>query len=492
MQKAVSFIRENTKRHLDWAIDLCRIPSVSTKPEHKADVARAVQWTRDLCEKIGLKARIIETARHPAVYAERCDHPGRPVYLVYGHVDVQPTGDLALWDAGPFEPTLKDGWLVCRGSSDDKGQALLYLRAVEAWLKAEGRLPINLKLLIEGEEEIGSPNLGKLLEEHRDLLKCDTILISDTGMHEDGLPTITLGTRGLVYKEVRLQGPKHDLHSGTHGGPAPNPATILAQLIASLHDPQTGRVTIPGFYEHVQDPTPEERRAYAALNLDPARYAADLGVAALAAGEKGWTPQEQRSIRPTLEVNGIFGGYMGEGANTIIPARVGAKISMRLVPNQPAEEISRAFDAHVHKTIEQLTKGRGAAAQTVKVEIVQHGPAVNAYITPTGEAGARSPSRADSAADSHPASAATAQAFAAARRSLEESFNHEVALVREGGSLPILPMFKRVLGADSLMLGFASPSCNAHGPNEKVLLRDLDRGAEAIARLFGHLGSLNT
>ncbi len=454
MQKAVEHIRQQREAHLKWAIDLCRIPSISTKPEHKQDVAAAVEWTRKRCEQIGLRARTMETGGHPLVYAEHCEAPGAPTYLVYGHVDVQPTGDRELWDADPFEPTLKDGWLICRGSSDDKGQVLLYLRAAEAWLKTEKRLPVNLKLLIEGEEEIGSPNLGKFVSEHKDLLKCDAILISDTGMHEDEWPTITVGTRGLVYKEIRISGPKHDLHSGSHGGPVDNPAVVLARLLASMHDAD-GRVTIPDYYKHVVEPTPAERKQIAALGLDEKEYAASLGVPALGQGERGYSAQEQRSIRPTFEVNGIFGGYMGEGANTIIPARAGAKVSMRLVPDQPAEEISRRFDETVLER----------CPATVRVEVISHGPAVNAYVTP-----------------------GDMRELKAARQALAESFEREPALVREGGSLPILPMFKRVLGADSLMLGFASPNCNAHGPNEKVFLKDLDRGAEAITRLLGLLG----
>jgi acetylornithine deacetylase/succinyl-diaminopimelate desuccinylase-like protein len=453
MQQAVEFIRQRRKDHLAWALDLCRIPSISTQPERKGDVARAVQWTRDLCQRVGLDARVMETGGHPLVYAEKCDAPGKPTYLVYGHVDVQPIGDRALWDADPFEPTLKEGWLICRGSSDDKGQVLLYVRAAEAWLATEKRLPFNLKMLIEGEEEIGSPNLPGFVQANRELLQCDAILISDTGMHQDGQPTVTVGTRGLIYKEVTLTGPRHDLHSGTHGGAVANPAVMLARLIASLHD-ERGRVTVPGFYDRVVELSPEQRRELAAVALDEQAYAAGLGVPALWSGEQGYTAQERRSIRPTLEVNGIFGGYTGAGANTIIPARAAAKISMRLVPNQPAEALNRAFDEAV----------RARCPKGVRVEIVQHGPAVDAYMTPI-----------------------EMRELQAARRALKEAFERESVLLREGGSLPILPMFKRVLGADSLMLGFASPSCNAHGPNEKVLLADLDRGAEAIARLFGYL-----
>lgn len=452
MEKAIEYLRQHRKQHLDWAIELCRIPSVSTQEQHKADVRRAVEYTRDLCVQAGLKAQIHETARHPLVVAEWCQAgPDAPTFLAYGHVDVQPTGDLSLWDAGPFEPTIKGDWLVCRGSADDKGQVLLYIRAAAAWLATAKKLPINLKLLIEGEEEIGSPNLAPFVEKNRDLLRCDGILISDTGIWADGLPTLTYGTRGLCYKEVVLRGPQFNLHSGTHGGPVANPANALARLIATLHDAD-GRVNIPGFYDDVIDPTPQERQEAAALPFDEAAYAAELGVPGFS-GEKGYTVHERRSVRPTLDVNGVYGGYMDKGASTVIPALAGAKISMRLVPNQRGEDISAKFEKAVRERV----------PDTLRCEIHDHSYA-DAYVTPLDWS-----------------------AMKAARRALREAFDRDTVMIREGGSLPILPMFKQHLGADSLMLGFASPTCNAHGPNEKVNLRDLDRGAEAVARLLAYL-----
>lgn len=452
MEKAVEYLRQHRAQHLEWARDLCRIPSISTRPEHKADVRKAAEWTRDTCAKAGLKAEICETGGHPLVYAEWCGAPGAPIYLVYGHFDVQPTGDVKLWDADPFEPTVKGDWLVCRGSSDDKGQVLLYVRAAAAWLATEKKLPINLKLLIEGEEEIGSPNLAPFVQSNGDRLKCDGVLISDTGMHEDGLPTVTVATRGLVYKEVRLSGPKHDLHSGSYGGAVPNPAIILARIIASLHDAD-GRVTIPGYYDQVANLSGEERRELAKVAKTDQALMEETGVAGVV-GETGYSSEERRTIRPTVEVNGLTSGFQGEGANTIIPARASAKISMRLVPNQPAEQISKLFD----ETIRQRTPGN------LKLEILTHGTAANAYMAPF-----------------------EGKPMAAARRALKEAFDRDPVFIREGGTLPILPMFKRALGADSLMLGFAGPTCNAHGPNEKVRIPDLDRGAEAIARLFAYL-----
>lgn len=452
MEAIVAYLRAQQREHLDWALELCRIPSISTKKEHAGDVRRAAEWTRELCQRIGLRAELHETGGHPLVYAEHCEAAGAPTFLVYGHLDVQPEGDLKLWDAGPFEPVLKDGLLICRGAADDKGQVLVHLRAVAAWLATERRLPVNLKFVLEAEEEISSPHLAPYIQQNAARLKCDHILISDTGMYADGWPTVTYGTRGLLYKEIRLSGPKHDLHSGSYGGSVANPANVLARLIASFHDAQ-GRVTIPGFYEDVVEPSAEERRQLAGLPFDDAQYAADIAVPGLT-GEEGYSTNERRWLRPTLDVNGIYGGFMAEGANTIIPKSAGAKVSMRLVPNQSAKKLSAVFDAAVC----------ARCPDTVRLEVLEHGFA-DAYMAPL---------------DSRP--------MQAARQALREAFGREPALVREGGSLPILPMFKRVLGADSLMLGFAGPNCNAHGPDENVRLEDLDRGAEAVARLYGYLG----
>jgi len=451
MDSLLDYLRQRRAEHLNWAIELCRIPSVSTRPEHGEDVRAAVVWMRDLCRRIGLRAELYETGGHPLVYAEHCQRAEGPTYLVYGHVDVQPVGDLSLWEADPFEPVVKDGRLIARGAADDKGQVLVHVRAVAAWLATEQRLPVNVKFLIEAEEEISSPHLVPFIEQHRDLLRCDHIIISDTGMYADGWPTITCGTRGLLYKEIRVHGPKHDLHSGSFGGTVANPANVLAALIAGLHD-QAGRVNLPGFYDDVAELTEAERQQIRALPLDDHEYATGVGSPSVT-GELGYSTNERRWVRPTLDVNGIYGGFMAEGANTIIPRSAGAKISMRLVPNQSAARLSALFD----QTIRQR------CPHTVRLEILDHGRA-DAYLAPL---------------DSAP--------MQAARRALREAFGREPALVREGGSLPILPMFKQLLGADSLMLGFAGPLCNAHGPNENVTLDDLDRGAEAVARLLAYL-----
>lgn len=451
MEQAIRYLRDHRAEHLDWLTELCRIPSISTKKEHQADVARAVQWIHELCTRVGLKSQVHETGGHPLVLAEWCAAADMPTVLVYGHVDVQPEGDLALWDAGPFEPVQRDDWLICRGSADDKGQILVYLRAAAAWLQTTGRLPLNVKFLIEAEEEISSPNLAPFVQKQQQRLACDHVLISDTGLYEDGWPTITYGTRGILYKEVRVSGPKHDLHSGSFGGSVANPANVLAQFIASLHDADH-RVALPGFYDDVLELTAAEKTLAERLPFDEQQYLDELGCPA-PWGERGYSSNERRSSRPTLDVNGIYGGFMQEGANTIIPARAGAKISMRLVPNQDPDRISRTFD--------EAVKQRIPAA--VRHEILNHGKS-GAYVTPVDGAAMR-----------------------AADRALAEAFGRPVVYIREGGSLPILPMFKRVLGADSLLLGLASPQCNAHGPNEKVNLRDLDRGAEAVVRLWEYL-----
>ena len=451
MQRVIEYLGERRGQHLAWLTELCRIPSISTQEEHKPDVRRAVEWMHALCRRIGLAARVHDTPGHPILTADWLAAPHAPTYMAYGHVDVQPTGDLSLWDHDPFDPQVKDGWLIARGSADNKGQILVYLRAAQAWLETEGRLPVNLRLLIEGEEEIGSPNLMPFVRRHRDELRCAGILISDTGLFRDGWPTITTGTRGLVYKEVGLSGPKHDIHSGC-GGPVVNPGNVLARLIASLHD-SAGRVNIPGFYDDVIEPPDVERRQLASLPFDEREHAAQLGVPGFGAGEPGWSILELGTVRPTLDVNGIYGGYTRQGASTIIPATVGAKLSMRLVPNQDPDRIAALFDAAI----------RARVPASVSLEIQDHSRAWP-YVA-----------RLDS------------PLLQAATRALREAFDHEVAFLRSGGTLPILPQFRHELGADSVLLGLASPRCNAHGPNEMVLLADLDRGAEAVARLLAYL-----
>lgn len=452
MKAALQYTREHNDDYLGWVKNLCAIPSISGDPNRADDIAEAVRHTRDLLNNFDFQTTIHETDGNPVLTATWHHAAGAPTYLVYGHIDVKPAGDRSLWDSEPFEPTLRDDWLICRGSADDKGPLLAHVRAAAAWLATEKRLPINLTFLIEAEEEIGSPQLVPFLKRHQKDLACQGVLISDTGMFADGWPTLTCGTRGLLAKEIRVFGPNHDLHSGSHGGAVANPANELAKLIAGLHD-QNKRITIPGFYDDVFRPSREERDMIASLPFNDQEYAAELGVPKTV-GEADYTTPERRTIRPTLDVNGIFGGFQKQGPNTIIPAHATAKISMRLVPNQDAAKLSRIFD--------ETLKAR--CPDTVRLEIIEHG-ACDAYAAPF-----------------------ESREVAAARKALSEAFGKDAALIREGGSLPILPTFRELLGADSILIGLASPFCNAHGPNEKVRLPDLHAGAEALVRLYGYLG----
>lgn len=410
---------------------------------------RAAQWVLDRCKTAGLRAEIVETDGWPAVLAEGPQRPGRPTLLVYGHYDVQPEGDLSLWHTGPFVPVIQEGKIVCRGSADDKGQMFCAILAAEAWMKTTRDIPVNVKFCIEGEEEVGSPNLVKLIKSHKEKLACDYVVIHDTAQFGEGIPAVTAATKGLVYKEIIIRGPKKDLHSGTFGGSVANPANVLAKLIASFHDAE-GRVNIPGFYDSVQEMSDEEVKMMTALPYDESAFLKDLG-SPKGWGEQGYSILHRRWARPTLDVNGIYGGYMKEGSSTIIPSMAGAKVSMRLVPNQNAEEIERLFEETV----------RARVPDTVTLEIKTHA-SCDPYLADLRSAGMK-----------------------ASRQAVALGFGKEPVLIREGGSLPILPMLRQVLGADSLMLGYCMPNCNAHSPNEFFHLRDFEAGMRTSAALFG-------
>lgn len=449
--KAHDYLKANQDRFQQELFDLLRIPSISAQPDHAADVRKAAEWTRDRCVAAGLSAEIVETDGHPAVIAQGEQTPGRPTVLIYGHYDVQPEGELSLWHTGPFKPVIQDGKIVCRGAADDKGQMLCAIMAVEAWMKTAGSLPINVKLLLEGEEEVGSPNLAPCVQAHRDRLACDYVIIHDTAQFGDNAPAVTTATKGLVYKEVIFHGPKKDLHSGSFGGTVANPANELAKLIASFHDAE-GRVTIPGFYDRVAEMSDDELAMMKSLPFDEAALLADLG-SPRTWGEAGYETLHRRWARPTLDVNGIYGGYMGPGSSTIIPSFAGAKVSMRLVPNQDAGEIDRLFEEAV----------RARTPKTVTAEIKSHA-ACDPYLADL-----------------------TSPGMKAARQAIESGFGKAPFLIREGGSLPILPMFKETLGADSLLLGYCQPNCNAHSPNEFFHLRDFEAGTRSSAALLGLL-----
>lgn len=449
IQKAIGYLEQHKDRFLDELFDWLKIPSISAQKDHADDMRRAAEWTLKRCQAAGLTAKVVETEGWPAILAEGPQQPGRTTVLVYGHYDVQPEGDLSLWQTGPFIPTIQDGKIVCRGSADDKGQVLCGILAVEAWMKTSGSLPVNVKFCIEGEEEVGSKNLAKLVKANRDRLACDYVIIHDTAQFAEGVPAVTAATKGLIYKEIILRGPKKDLHSGTFGGVAANPANVLARLLASFHDEQ-GRVTIPGYYDSVKEMSSEEIEMMKGLPFDEAAFMKDVG-SPKTWGESGYSMLHRRWARPTFDVNGIYGGYMKEGSSTIIPSMAGAKVSMRLVPDQKADEIERLFEETV----------RARVPDTVTLEIKSHA-SCDPYLADVTSAGMK-----------------------AARRAVAMGFGKEPVLIREGGSLPILPMLKQVLGADSLMLGYCMPNCNAHSPNEFLHVKDFESGMKASAALFG-------
>lgn len=452
MDSILNFIETNKDRYLKELFEFLRIPSISTKKEHAPDVQRCAQWVADHMRRVGMQnAQIFPTAGHPIVYSEWAGAPGQPTILFYGHYDVQPVDPVNLWTSPPFEPTIRGENLYARGSADDKGQVFVHLKGVEAYMQNQGSLPCNLKMLIEGEEEVGSANLESFVKDHRDLLKADLVLISDSSMFAKGVPSICYGLRGLAYMEVEVIGPNRDLHSGSFGGSVHNPVQALAEMIASLHD-RNGRVKIPGFYKDVQALTKEERGAYRKLPWNDKKYGRDLGVKGLY-GEKGFTTLERLWARPTLECNGIWGGFTGEGAKTVLPAKAYAKISMRLVPDQDPGKIARLFEKHVKKIV----------ANTVRVNVkALHGgkPA----ITPIDSPGVR-----------------------AAVAALEKAFGKKPLYQREGGSIPIVVQFKEILGIDTVLLGFGLPDENAHAPDEHINLDNFFGGIRASVHFFQEL-----
>jgi succinyl-diaminopimelate desuccinylase len=444
------------RRH-QFEDDLCellRIPSVSADSRHAADVRRAARWVASQLDHLGLDAKIEETGGHPLVYAESPAVPGAPVVLVYGHFDVQPPDPLDEWISPPFEPTRRNGNIYARGATDDKGQMLTHLKGAQAWMELKGRLPVQLKFLIEGEEEVGSEHLGPYLEKNKARLKADVAVISDTSQFAPGQPAITYGLRGIAYFELRLTGPKQDLHSGTFGGAVVNPAIALAKILSGLIGDR-GRVQIPGFYDDVLPLSDEERRRLAELPFDEHEFQSRLGVEALS-GEEGYTTLERRWARPTFDINGIWGGYQGEGSKTVLPCRAGAKFSFRLVPNQDPKKIAAALNARL----------RELCPPGVTMELLEtHGaPGV---VVPTDS-----------------------PYMKAAERAIERAFGTRPVLIREGGSIPIVTAFRQILGIDTLLLGWGQDDDNTHSPNEKFSLADFHRGMKASACLWDELGKL--
>ncbi|MDM8007760.1 MAG: dipeptidase [Phycisphaerae bacterium] len=445
---ATLLFERNKDAWLAGLLNFLRFPTISTLSEHADAMQRCVEWIRDRLVEAGLQAEILATGGHPAVFADTGPVVGAPTFLVYGHYDVQPVGDLNLWQSPPFEPTIRDGAIYARGSADDKGQVMIHLAALRCWKDTGTTWPVRVKLLIEGEEEIGSKHLAGLIESNREKLACDYVLISDTAKLDADTPALTCSTRGLVYKEITVRGPSHDLHSGVYGGAVANPANVLATIIASLHD-EHRRVTIPGFYDDVAQLSAEERRTLASCGISDADLLAATGSRA-PYGEEGFSSAERCGVRPTLDVNGMVSGFTGEGSATIIPAAASAKISMRLVAYQEPDKISAAFDEAV----------RRAAPPVVQLTIATRSTC-GAYLCPPDSPGMQM-----------------------ARQALAEGFGREPVLAHEGGTLPILPLFKKVLGADSLLMGFAMPNCNLHSPNEFFHVRDFELGVRSILRFI--------
>jgi acetylornithine deacetylase/succinyl-diaminopimelate desuccinylase-like protein len=449
-----NYIEKNKDKFLNELLDLIRIPSVSADSKFKDDMLRAAEFVRKSILDAGAdRVEIYPTPGHPIVYGEKIVDPSFPTVLVYGHYDVQPADPYELWDSPPFEPVIKNDRIYARGACDDKGQFYMHVKALETMLATDS-LTCNIKIMIEGEEEVGSSHLETFVKENREMLKCDTILISDTSMIANDVPSIETGLRGLTYLEVEVVGANRDLHSGVYGGGVPNPINILCEMIASLKD-ENGHITIPGFYDNVQELTASERAALNAAPFDLTEYKKDLSINEVA-GERGYTTIERTSVRPTLDVNGIWGGYIGEGAKTVLPSKANAKISMRLVPNQTDQEICDLFTAHF----------KSIAPASVKVSVVPHHGGLP-YVTPTDSI-----------------------EYHAAELAMEESFGKKPIPTRGGGSIPIVALFEQELGRKSILMGFGLDLDGLHGPNESYGLFNYYKGIETIPLFFKHYAKL--
>ncbi len=454
MNEIDDYLKLHRDRQVEELKELLRIPSVSADSAHRDDVRRAAEWVAGQFRSMKLPVELIPTAGHPIVFAESPPVPGAPVVLVYGHYDVQPPDPLSEWLSPPFEPTIREGNIYARGATDDKGQMLTHLKSTEAWVATAGTLPLQLKFLIEGEEEVGSANLESFIRENKQRLKCDVVVISDTSQFGPGQPAITYGLRGIAYYELRLTGPKQDLHSGTFGGAVANPANVLVTMLTALVN-ERGQIQVPGFYDDVEPLTERERAEFAKLPFDEAAFMRKLDVDGLR-GEEGYTTLERRWARPTCDINGLWSGYQGEGAKTVLPARAGAKFSFRLVPNQDPKKLSVALETWLR---ERCPAG-------IKLELIDfHGapgvvvPLESPYVT-------------------------------AASAAITEGFGKQPVFMREGGSIPVVATFHDLLGVDTLLLGWGQDDDNTHSPNEKFSVADFHRGIKASAHLWKHLGTI--
>ena len=453
MNKVIKHAQVNQERYLDELMAFLRIPSISTKPAHAEDVKTAANWLADSMKVAGLEnVQVIETGRHPLVYGDWLHAEGKPTVLVYGHYDVQPAEPFDLWDSDPFEPTVKDNYLYARGSSDDKGQAFIHVKAVEALLKENGRLPVNVKFIIEGEEESGGESLSAFIPENKEMLAADVALVSDTAIVDKETPAIVYGLRGMCYALIDITGPGRDLHSGSFGGGVNNPLNVLGHVIAKLKD-ENGRILIPGFYDNVRDLSDGERTVLAEFPLDEAAWLAETG-APEPWGESEFTLVERLGARPTLDVHGIVGGYTGPGSKTVLPATVHAKISMRLVPDQDPKRIGELFKKYIQKLI--------PSSANVTIEFTNFAPpSITDYEIP---------------------------AMKAAVSAYEASFGKAPVLMREGGSIPVVGEFQSHLGLETVLMGFGLPDDRIHAPNERFYLPNFYRGIETSIYFFQKLG----
>ena len=449
----MAYAKAHEERHLRELFELLRIPSVSAQPaKHGKDIERAAEFVANAMREAGLEnVKLIPTPGNPIVYADWLHAPGAPTVLCYCHSDVQPPEPLELWDSPPFEPTIRDGKIYARGATDDKGQMYTHIKAVEAHLKGVGSLPVNVKFFIEGEEEVGSKNLDAAIQKMKKQLACDVVLVSDTAMKGMEQPAITYSLRGLIYYQVDVTGAKSDLHSGTYGGAAANPAEAIVQMLAAMKDARTGKVKIPGFYSGVKL-SKLEREALAKSGFKDAEYKKTLAMKALW-GEKGFTAAERTSVRPTFEVNGIYGGYQGDGAKTVIPSHAHAKVSMRLVEGQDPKKIARSFEAYL----------KNNALPGVEVKVTQLSAGMGAKVPLD-----------------HPA-------MKAATRAIHDTMGKKPLFLAEGGSIPVVAMFQRVLGANTVLMGFGLHDENLHAPNEHFREKNFYRGIQATARFFSEM-----
>ena len=449
MSKAVEIAQANQKIYLDELFEFLRIPSVSTQPEHDDDVKAAAEWLAGKMNDAGLEnVRVIKTDKHPLVYGDWLHAEGQPTVLVYGHYDVQPAEPFELWESPPFEPTIRNDFIFARGASDDKGQAYVHVKAVEALLQANGRLPVNVKFVIEGEEESGGASLAAFIPENKALLAADVALVSDTGMPKMGLPAITYGLRGMCYILMDIKGPRRDLHSGSFGGAVNNPLNVLGHIIAKLKD-ENGKILIPGFYDKVRPLSDEERDLIAQFPFDEAAWKAEMG-APEAWGEPEFSIVERLGARPTLDVHGIIGGYTGPGAKTVLPSTVHAKISMRLVPDQDPKEIAELFTNYINEI----------TPPSVTVEVNVRGGA------PASISDLNNP------------------AMEAVETALEQAFGTKPVFMREGGSIPVVGQFQEHLGLETILMGFGLPTDQIHAPNESFYMPNYFQGIESSIRFF--------